>query len=306
MIKVSVIVPVYNVERYVANCLQSICIQTLKDIEIICIDDGSTDSSGKILDAFKANDNRITVIHKENGGLSSTRNIGLQMAKGEYVAFIDSDDAIDREYLEALYTTAKINCLDICAADMIAFELDAHAPQLTFYQFLRYDRKLDVAHKIQDKYKLAQMPQFNYVINKIYKREPLVKSGIIFEEGVLFEDIEWSHKVMYYLGAFGIARPTIHGDVAYYYGQRTTSIVATKSEKWLKDRAHVHRKTIDFLQSLPHDFGNMRDYDWTAMKTYKLCGITLLKIRTCGLYKLYYLFDKFLIFEIHEKRNEHD
>ena len=90
--KVSLIVPVYNVEKYLGKCLESCRNQTLNDLEIICVDDGSTDSSGRILDEFAAEDSRVIVIHKENGGVSSARNAGLKAANGELIMFLDADD----------------------------------------------------------------------------------------------------------------------------------------------------------------------------------------------------------------------
>ena len=104
-IKVSVIVPVYNCEKYLKKCLDSLVNQTLKDIEIICVNDGSTDNSGRILEEYT--DSRIKIITKENGGLSSARNAGIAVAKGEYLGFVDSDDWVDLDFYEKLYNTAK-------------------------------------------------------------------------------------------------------------------------------------------------------------------------------------------------------
>ena len=110
--KVSVIVPIYNVEKYLDRCMQSVLNQTLKDIEIIMVDDGSPDNCPSMCDEYARKDNRIKVIHKKNGGLGFARNSGLEIATGEYVAFIDSDDFIDTSMYETLYNTAKIYGLD--------------------------------------------------------------------------------------------------------------------------------------------------------------------------------------------------
>ena len=111
--KISVIVPVYNVERYLRKCLDSIIAQTFSDWECICVDDGSPDNSGKILDEYAAKDKRFVIIHKENGGVSSARNAGLDMARGEYITFCDSDDWIEKETYEVAYMNAKKNNADI-------------------------------------------------------------------------------------------------------------------------------------------------------------------------------------------------
>ncbi|MDT2429004.1 glycosyltransferase family 2 protein [Enterococcus avium] len=104
MCKISVIVPVYNVEEYLENCLESISNQTETDIEIIVVDDGSPDKSGEIAESYRLKDNRVRVIHQDNGGLSAARNSGLDVMKGKYVCFIDSDDWIEPDYLELLLT----------------------------------------------------------------------------------------------------------------------------------------------------------------------------------------------------------
>ncbi len=100
---ISVIVPVYNVEKYLDKCLKSILLQDFSDFELILVDDGSTDNSGKICDDFALKDSRIKVVHKENAGPSVARNVGTSVSKGEYITFIDSDDYVDRDYLSILY-----------------------------------------------------------------------------------------------------------------------------------------------------------------------------------------------------------
>ena len=111
--KVSVLVPIYNVERYLEKCLQSLCNQTLSDIEILCINDGSTDSSKAIVESFKKKDLRIVLIDKENTGYGSSMNVGLEQARGTYIAIVESDDFIDSDMMERLYEMAETYNLDI-------------------------------------------------------------------------------------------------------------------------------------------------------------------------------------------------
>lgn len=111
--KVSVIIPVYNVEKYLVECLDSVINQTLPDIEIICVNDGSTDLSPAVLSKYAQNDKRIKILNKENGGLSSARNAGLRIARGEYVCFLDSDDYIHWDALETLYAEASEKRLEV-------------------------------------------------------------------------------------------------------------------------------------------------------------------------------------------------
>ena len=110
---ISVIVPVYNVENYLRECLDSIVAQTYRNIEVILVDDGSKDSSGKICDEYADKDNRIKVIHKENGGVSAARNTGLDIAKGEWISYVDSDDYIESTMIETLICLAKKNDVEL-------------------------------------------------------------------------------------------------------------------------------------------------------------------------------------------------
>lgn len=116
---ISIITPGYNVEKYIERCVKSVLEQTEKDFELILIDDGSTDSSGEKFDELSRTDARIKVIHKENGGVSSARNAGLETASGEYITFIDSDDWVDKNYLETLLSDMKNNDADISCCNFI-------------------------------------------------------------------------------------------------------------------------------------------------------------------------------------------
>ena len=132
--KISVIVPIYNVEKYLEKCINSIVFQTYKNIEILLIDDGSTDKSSYICEEWKKRDSRINVVHKANGGLSDARNCGLNIASGEYVCFIDSDDYIENDYIEKLYKILIENKLRVsqCGINYIN-ENDKKLKQIVFY-----------------------------------------------------------------------------------------------------------------------------------------------------------------------------
>ena len=106
MIKVSVLVPIFNVEKYLVECLESFLAQKLKELEIICIDDGATDGSSEIVDAFAIRDERFRVIHKENSGYGKSMNLGLDEAQGEYIGIVESDDFVERDMFSALYEIA--------------------------------------------------------------------------------------------------------------------------------------------------------------------------------------------------------
>ena len=117
MKKISIVVPVYNVENYIEECINSIINQTYKNLEIILVDDGSTDSSGKICDKFAKNDDRIKVIHKKNEGLGKTRNVRILESTGDYLFFVDSDDFIDLNTIEKLYNRSNNGTMDLVICD---------------------------------------------------------------------------------------------------------------------------------------------------------------------------------------------
>ena len=124
MYLISVIIPVYNIEQYLPRCLDSVIAQTYNNLEIILVDDGSTDSSGEICDKYSLLDNRIKVIHKSNGGVSSARNEGLEVAKGDYIGFVDGDDIIEKDMYQILLDNAiKYHCeMSCCQIDTISVD----------------------------------------------------------------------------------------------------------------------------------------------------------------------------------------
>lgn len=132
---ITVIIPVYNAEKYIAECLESLINQTYKNLEIIAIDDGSKDNSGAICDQYKEKDSRIKVIHKENEGVSLARNAGLEIAKGEYIAFVDGDDYLEKEYLEKLLKALQEKQVDLvlCGFNRV---YDSHTEKVTKGQSL--------------------------------------------------------------------------------------------------------------------------------------------------------------------------
>lgn len=196
--KVSVIIPVYNVEKYLAECLDSICNQTLSELEIICVNDGSTDSSLEILKRYAAIDKRIVVLSQENGGLSVARNTGIKFAKGEYIYFCDSDDKLDVKALEVLYNRAQNDNLDMLYFDAEAFFESAEVEK----QFASYKTYYKRKNNYQGIYSGKKL--FNELLkNKDYlpaawinfvKTDFILKNNLIFEPGILHEDNLWSFK----------------------------------------------------------------------------------------------------------------
>jgi glycosyltransferase involved in cell wall biosynthesis len=184
--KVSVIIPIYNVEQKLDRCLNSIVNQTLSNIEIILVDDGSPDNSPKICDEYAQKDKRIRVIHKSNGGLSDARNAGLTIAKGEYIIFIDSDDWSEDIMLETLYSRAYVDGSDIVVC---SYSVDYSNNNFSVKKQLQ--NGIFCTEKIPEAiYMLDENGMFNVVWNKLYKHSVLKKSHLSFEiDGVPGEDL---------------------------------------------------------------------------------------------------------------------
>lgn len=190
MPKISVIVPVYNTEQYLEKCLGSLIAQTLADIEIICVNDGSTDNSGAVLQNFAKKDARIIVINQENLGQSAARNTGIDAAKGEFIGFLDADDWCDLNMFEKLYQNAirydsDISMCSITVFDEKSDEYLAHDPYMSLDVFPRnFENTVFSAHEIYDFiFRICVVPW-----NKIYKREFLRKNNIRFPLNLNYED----------------------------------------------------------------------------------------------------------------------
>lgn len=223
---ISIIVPVYNVEQYLEKCVESIIKQTYKNIEIILVDDGSKDSSGKLCDELQKKDTRIKVVHKANGGLSDARNAGMKIAQGQYIGFVDSDDYIAEDMFETLYNLNKkynseisiVSYYEIYNGKVIGVRKADKPEELTKIEAIK---ELLIDTKIQ-----------SYAWNKLFKRE--LFEGIEFPTNKNFEDIattlllfERANKVVLY------------EEPKYYYMRRDNSIIGTRNYKTYKDYLEV-------------------------------------------------------------------
>ena len=214
MAKVSVIVPVYNVEKYLTKCLDTLVNQTLKDIEIIIVNDGATDNSAAVIDSFVYKYPQIISLKKTNGGLSDARNFGLAYATGEYIGFVDSDDYVDIDMYEKLYAKAKEEDSDIV-------ECDLH------HVFPDGTIDTEVGERIQDKKQMLMMGR-SVVWNKIYRREWLEKTEIKFPKGFIYEDVEFFCKLVPHIRKYSYV-----DSASIYYVQREESINNKQSLKTL-------------------------------------------------------------------------
>ncbi len=185
MPKVSIIIPVYNTEQYLTRCLDTVVSQSFNDIEIICVNDGSTDFSPKILDSYAKFDNRIRVINRVNGGLSSARNVGISSAKGDYILFVDSDDWISTNTVDVLYKNAIKNNSDIVLFAYVKANSDL-APK-TFMGVPECQAFGNFNAKSIPDEALKLFPVAAWC--KFYKTEFIKNNNIIFHENIIFEDV---------------------------------------------------------------------------------------------------------------------
>ncbi|MBR1825203.1 MAG: glycosyltransferase [Alphaproteobacteria bacterium] len=176
---VSVIIPVYNVEQHLRKCLDSVLEQTFRDMEVICVNDGSTDGSAAILEEYAAKDKRFKIITQKNQGLSAARNNGLAVATAKHIAYVDSDDFVHPRFLEILYSAATENDADVAGCNFCKIFNDAQLPNLSETQPREYKPALNVLMNRRN------FIHFN-VWNKLYKQELI--SDIPFVDGIYFED----------------------------------------------------------------------------------------------------------------------
>lgn len=215
-ILVSIIIPVYNTEKYLPFCINSVLNQTYKNIEIIIVDDGSTDSSTDICNAFEKKDSRIRVLHKVNGGLSDARNVGTDNSTGEYIVYLDSDDYISEDYIEkslemCLNYSAEISIMQMCYVAESTNEILVNQSE---NELLIFDAKEAIKESLYQKRFSCCAP------SKMYKREIL--KNIRFPVGRLSEDLAVSHKIL------GSATQIVYSsDYGYYYRQHDKSIMHT-------------------------------------------------------------------------------
>ena len=240
---ISVIVPVYNVEKFLDKCISSIVNQTYKNLEIILIDDGSTDESVQICDKWQEKDNRVRLTHKENTGVSDTRNIGLEKTTGEYICFVDSDDYIEPDYIENLYKSLTENNADIASCGHIA---EAYSNSVILFSNSNFVADTEETLKRL----FLRNDVFPVLWGKLYKKE--LFDGIRFPDGKIHEDIATVYKVL------AKSKITTHIDKAgYHYIQRHGSIM---HKEFSKERLIV----IDFLEELlefiEKEYPNLMEY----------------------------------------------
>lgn len=251
--KISVIIPMYKVEEYIGKCIESVIKQTYTNLEIILVDDGSPDKCGEISDEYAEKDSRIKVIHRKNGGLSAARNSGLDIATGDYVMFVDSDDYIHPRMMECMYATACNKKADIVVCDYAKVKEGEATPQLQ-----ETKQVVEITKNNQLDYMLGKTKIiFTVVWNKLYRRELLQE--IRFPEGKVHEDEFVTYKLLHKAKKVCYIK-----DVFYYYVQRTSSIMGEG----------INLKTLQKLDAfqermLFYEQQGMQDYYYQMLNHYR-------------------------------------
>ena len=232
---VSIIVPVYNVEQYLDRCISSLVGQTYADLEILLVDDGSTDGSGTLCDRWQSRDPRIRAFHKENGGLSDARNHGLERAHGEYICFVDSDDWCDLRFVEMLLRQLLSTGSDLAECGYLCTDGSIPDTPLTPPECRVYEGRECFLRFLSEDF-------FVSVCNKLYRRSLL--ESLPFRKGVYHEDEFWTYRV------FSRVQKACRLEcTGYYYYQRPGSIVHTApSVKRLTDAFDAAKERIGFVE----------------------------------------------------------
>lgn len=250
--KISVIVPVYKVEKYLERCIESILNQTYKNLEIILVDDGSPDKCGEICDEYAKKDKRIKVLHKENGGLSSARNEGIKVATGEFVTFVDSDDYLNKDMYKILYENIENTQSDVSACNL-------------FYEYEDENNRIEKVNKddLKKEYNnidaikelLKNERIYNYAWNKLYKKE--LFENIKYPEGKKMEDLGTTYLL------FEKSKKIVYDSTAlYYYVQRGGSIVSSAGEKFYLDLLELLIERYRYLREKYETLRKELDYNF--------------------------------------------
>ncbi len=237
MSKISIIVPIYNVEKYLERCVDSLINQTYRDIEIVLVDDGSPDGCPAMCDEFAKADPRIKVVHKQNGGVSSARNAGVDNATGDLIAFVDPDDYVEYDFLEFLYSLMTQNDADISACGV----LEVYPSGKTSMQW--DDKTLTVFDRREAMERMCYNEGFYITLwDKLYKRE--LFEGVRFPDGKLFEDTGTTYKIVHNANKIVMCH-----EPKYYYVMAPNSITTSKFKMSKLDYVEMADNMAEFINT---------------------------------------------------------
>lgn len=276
MSKLSIIVPVYNVERYLCKCIDSILNQSFKDLELILVDDGSIDNSGEICDKYSCKDKRVKVIHKKNGGVSSARNTGLKIANGEYIGFVDPDDWIETNMYERMYNEIIKTNSDIIICNFKKIFENREEK----YIYENKSLELNNIEALNELYNIKYI--YNFAWNKIYKKS--LFDNLKYKEGFIYEDEFIIHQLLYKSN-----KVSYIPEHFYNYYQRKGSIINSGFNIKKFDKIRALSERIEFFEKLKlYDLVKKAEKDYIdvfiwnyyiAKKNLKECNDNLLEVK---------------------------
>lgn len=270
--KISIIIPAYNVEKYIARCLDSLCSQSYSNLELIVVDDESEDDTRVICQNYADKDSRIQLIKSAHGGLSHVRNVGLDAATGSLIAFVDSDDYVLPDYIKVLYENMQMTGADISVCDYYRGEYDSVDVIPEKEKALSIQGSLEV---LSGKNMLLQWYDKHFMVetvvwNKLYRRELFEEEKLRFCEGRLFEDVLFSHVMIERAAIVAISKEKL-----YVYVQRKDSIMGgAVNEKKVCDRMYVQERRLAFFE----ERGYRRVVQRLCVDYEKYCILYYLKI----------------------------
>ena len=239
---VSVVIPVYKVEKYLPACLDSVLAQTYQNLQVIVVNDGSPDGSSAIAESYAEKDSRLEVVSKRNGGLSSARNFGLKLARGEYLVFVDSDDALHPDFIRSLLQGLKEKGSDLAVCSLARFASDAELLQLNAQPTIAHWQTYSQADAIRQLYGGAQMQELTVACSKLYPRR--IYEALTFPEGRLHEDVAVALEVLLHSERIAITNAPL-----YLYRRNDVSIMHTPSWRHI-DGVDFYEQHFALLQSL--------------------------------------------------------
>ena len=267
-VDMTVIIPVYNVEEYLIECIESLMRQGDLRLEIILVNDGSTDRSGAIADQYAQRDSRIQVIHQENGGASVARNVGLNLAQGEYIAFLDSDDWVKKESLNELYYEAISHQADVAMGNVLFYHQDGSMDSI--FNPVPKDIQNILFSGKECFNRLVKVNAYTpMVFNYIYRSTFLKKIQARFEEGVMHEDELWTPVVLYQ------ASKMVAVDIDfYYYRQREGSVMHTTNlKKRLDALFRITDRLFEFSDRFDFSGEDGEFKNWLYLITFRLYSV---------------------------------
>ncbi|MDR0942507.1 MAG: glycosyltransferase [Holosporales bacterium] len=275
--KLSVIVPIYNAEKYLKDCLDSLINQSFRNMEIILVDDGSTDNSYDICKEYSELDDRITIIRQKNQKQGAARNRGMEAATGKYVGFVDSDDYVDLNYFETLIKAARKHNADMTVSSVVKIKNNKRKTKWRF-------KTEETFCSDFDKFIVCSQNKNLSPWNKIYKKEFLEKYKIKFPEGVFFEDGLFTVKAVHYANRF-VSVP----NVVYFYRKNPNSTINSKqTEKHKTDAVNAKKEILKFIRE--HNVNIPPHSIHFTKSMIKALGIPIYSVKENIKYEILYIF----------------